>query len=547
MDLSASEQLFLELVNRARLDPLAEAARQRIDLNEGLAAGRIDGTAKQVLAADHALEYAARLHSQWMLAADVFSHTGEGGSTLRDRIQDSGYLLAGAWRIGENLSWTGTTGEIDLTAAAVAHHNRLYASATHRVNLMNGEFRETGIGQEQGVFTDGRDWNASMLTQVFAVSNARQFITGVVIDDRDGDRFYDVGEGIGGARIATNGQTVTTTAAGAYSIAVAPADSVWVGLTLDGITRNVWVDTRPGNVKLDMLSNGAILTSGSVTLGYGATDAMILGVAGRALTGNDSANRLAGNSGNDFLQGGAGNDTLSPGAGNDTVWGGSGDDRVTLTSGNNEVWAGPGQDTVIGGTGHDTLGGGDGDDLLDARAGGRNQLWGGDGQDTLHAADGGDMAGGGWGDDMVHGGAAADTLMGGLGNDTLEGNAGNDMLYLGAGNDIGRGGAGNDTLFAGPGFDQLWGGAGADRFEFWRGHGWNRIEDFNPAEGDVLALGRGLWTQTHGVMAPGQMLSAFASLNTSGDTVLNFADAGTSIVLVGVGSIANLEDHILIL
>jgi hypothetical protein len=28
------EQLFLELINRARLDPVAEAARQGIDLNQ---------------------------------------------------------------------------------------------------------------------------------------------------------------------------------------------------------------------------------------------------------------------------------------------------------------------------------------------------------------------------------------------------------------------------------------------------------------------------------------------------------------------------------
>jgi hypothetical protein len=47
--LTAAEQLQLELINRARLDPVAEAARLGIDLNEGLAAGTISAAAKQPL------------------------------------------------------------------------------------------------------------------------------------------------------------------------------------------------------------------------------------------------------------------------------------------------------------------------------------------------------------------------------------------------------------------------------------------------------------------------------------------------------------------
>ncbi len=47
---TAQEQLMLELINRARLDPAAEAARQGIALNSGLAANSISTAAKQVLA-----------------------------------------------------------------------------------------------------------------------------------------------------------------------------------------------------------------------------------------------------------------------------------------------------------------------------------------------------------------------------------------------------------------------------------------------------------------------------------------------------------------
>ena len=38
-DATAREQLMLELVNRARLDPLGEARRFGIDLNQGLGSG----------------------------------------------------------------------------------------------------------------------------------------------------------------------------------------------------------------------------------------------------------------------------------------------------------------------------------------------------------------------------------------------------------------------------------------------------------------------------------------------------------------------------
>ena len=78
MTLIAAEQFLLELINRARLDPVVEAARNGIDLNEGLAAGTITAGAKQVLVSNDLLERAAVLHSQFMIDADIFSHTGAG-------------------------------------------------------------------------------------------------------------------------------------------------------------------------------------------------------------------------------------------------------------------------------------------------------------------------------------------------------------------------------------------------------------------------------------------------------------------------------------
>ena len=52
---SAQEQLMLEMINRARLDPKAEAARLGISLNQGIAAGAISSSAKQPLAPNELL------------------------------------------------------------------------------------------------------------------------------------------------------------------------------------------------------------------------------------------------------------------------------------------------------------------------------------------------------------------------------------------------------------------------------------------------------------------------------------------------------------
>ncbi|WP_084450796.1 calcium-binding protein [Gemmobacter nectariphilus] len=254
-----------------------------------------------------------------------------------------------------------------------------------------------------------------------------------------------------------------------------------------------------------------------------------------------------GTAGNDKLQGGQGADVLDGGAGNDLLIGGAGNDVIIGGIGNDALWAGAGDDTILGGTGNDTVGGGLGNDLIDARAGGQNELWGAAGNDTIRAADTGDNVGGGVGNDLIHGGAGADELTGGFDHDTVYGGAGDDLIYLSKGNDVGDGGDGADTIVAGPGFDRIWGGAGADQFDFWRGAGWNLLEDFSAPEGDTLALSRGLWTGTHGALTAGQVVDTFGSVNASGDAVLDFAAAGTTVVIVGAGTLDGLADSIVAL
>lgn len=88
---------MLELINRARLDPQAEAARFGISLNNGLAEGTISSAPKAPLAFNSDLNESAAGHSSWMLAADVFSHTGSGGSNSATRMKNAGYVFTGSW------------------------------------------------------------------------------------------------------------------------------------------------------------------------------------------------------------------------------------------------------------------------------------------------------------------------------------------------------------------------------------------------------------------------------------------------------------------
>lgn len=326
-ELSAYEQLMLELVNRARLDPLGEAARFGISLNQGLPSGTLSGTAKQVLAPNELLVDSARAHSQWMLDVDKFSHTGVGGSDPGDRMIDAGYVFSGSWTWGENIAWMGTTGTPDVAAYTASLHRNLFLSAGHRENILAGSFRELGTGILEGRFTaSGTTYNAVMATQNFAASGSNYFVTGVAYTDLDGDSFYDIGEALGGLTVTvTSGATTLgtdiTASAGGYAIGLASTSAV-VTFSGGGLATSVSVTVSGGdaNAKVDLVDGTEIFTSVSATLGAGATELRLLGIANLNGTGNDADNVLYGNGGANVLNGGAGADTMIGGKGNDTFW-----------------------------------------------------------------------------------------------------------------------------------------------------------------------------------------------------------------------------------
>lgn len=213
------EQYMLELVNRARADPGAEAARLNIDLNEGLPPGSISNTLKQPLGFHPALIAAARGHSQWMLDTDTFSHTGANGSNPSQRAQAAGYP-SGA---GENIAWGGTSGAVNPSSSTLERHNGLFISPGHRLNICNASYREIGLGILEGQFLDnGTNWNALMATQKFGSSplTPGPFLVGVAYYDLNGNGYYDPGEGIEGLQIslASASYFTLTASAGGYTL-----------------------------------------------------------------------------------------------------------------------------------------------------------------------------------------------------------------------------------------------------------------------------------------------------------------------------------------
>ena len=295
------DQYLLELINRARANPSAEAARYGIALNEGVSSGNTISTdAKQPLAFNLFLIDAAQKHSQWMLDTDTFSHTGQGGSSPQSRMTSAGYnfnppgfTAAGS---GENIAWHGTTGALGSGAAGThtIHENLFvdegYPGRGHRVNILNPSFKELGTGVKTGTFAvSGTTYNAFMGSEDFAYVNPGVFLTGVAYADTiTADSFYTPGEGLGGITItATNNAnpsliyTTTTFSTGGYTLSLpggtytttASGGSVRTPLTFNAVSigsTNVKRDFVPSTPIPDTAAPGGFGT-GKKVLSAGGT------------------------------------------------------------------------------------------------------------------------------------------------------------------------------------------------------------------------------------------------------------------------------------
>lgn len=252
------EQLMLELINASRADPEGAAMYYGIDLNEGLDPGTISSSSKQPLAFNPALIAAARSHSQWMLDTDTFSHTGQDGTNPEDRMEAAGYLFTPSWSWGENLGWSGTTGNLNVEYHARRIVEGLFLSSGHRKNTLSESFEEIGIGGLTGTF---EIYNALMVTEKFArsASTLTPMLVGVVYEDLNDNSLYDIGEGLRGITITLEQGSyyAVTSESGGYAVPFPDAEKRLLRVTASGgvllqpVTKQI--DLTGNNVKLDFI------------------------------------------------------------------------------------------------------------------------------------------------------------------------------------------------------------------------------------------------------------------------------------------------------
>ncbi|MET1411279.1 CAP domain-containing protein [Roseibium sp. HPY-6] len=468
--LSSSEQLILELVNKERLaaglEPLASAAP---------------------------INAAAQKHSEWMASGRVLDHTGAGGSSPWDRMKAEGW---NEYPMGENIAYNPFNQHTPISGAYVPQaivegmHTGWMNSTGHRANILNSDYTVIGIGDAIGGHPSNAGHSTSYGTQNFA-GTTKNYVTGVVFDDEDGSKFYDIGEELGATTVTivnSSGATVATKATdpgGGYSIALANGSytAKFTGSGINGTIeksfsisgKNVKVDVKDGSEgggtpppvggngnDTVTYTNGDDFWDNGVPkdIGGAGIDTLVIAKGSvfntsglswygfERFQGADKNDRVVGNeAGVDYrLSGGGGNDTLQGNAGDDTLLGGPGNDRLYGKAGNDIIKGGTGRDVMFGGAGNDTIHYGSGDIFWDN---GKPRDIGGSGVDTLVVEAGSKFVTsalskygferfkGADKDDRVVGDDAkvAYVLNGGGGNDFLKGNAGNDTLLGGSGND----------------------------------------------------------------------------------------------------------------
>ena len=505
---TAYEQYMLELINRGRANPAAEAARFGIALNEGVSGTAITTAAKQPLAMNGFLTSAIRDHVGWLRVNSKFQHDGSGGSAPQGRMSAAGYEFAASYGSAENLGLTLGSSLGDLADRVETLYRKLFvdegvAGRGHRVNLLHASMEEVGVGVASGAYTyNGSNGTAIIAGQDFAYRDGNAFLTGVVYDDNlVPDDFYSPGEGRNAFTVTATSSggaayTATTGIAGGYALLV-PAGTYTVTATgpgISGVAKYSGVVVGGQNVKRDF-------EAGQFSAG-GTTPAAVASVSKGTLSVNGTAKSesisvlLEGST--IHVQVGATKLTfpassvlrvsLNAGRGNDyvlvgeavppaAILGGDGDDTIGGTAGNDVINAGIGDDLVNAGGGNDNVAAGDGDDTVNGE-GGKDRIHGDDGMDRLNGAGG---------NDVVFGDADNDRVYGGSGNDQVDGGGNVDRVYGDDGDDSVMGGSSNDRLYGGIGADNLWGGRGKDHMD--GGAGTNRVRDREDLESVLNAGG----------------------------------------------------------
>jgi uncharacterized protein YkwD len=121
------------------------------------------------------LNASAQDHSDWMADTGSLSHTGEDGSSVGDRIAETGLPLTGAARWSENVAYTSVEGRLGADEADRMHEG-LMSSAEHRANILDPDVSYVGIGLSVGTIEGGGGREMAFLTQNFAATDGKVLV-----------------------------------------------------------------------------------------------------------------------------------------------------------------------------------------------------------------------------------------------------------------------------------------------------------------------------------------------------------------------------------
>ncbi|MCD8534407.1 MAG: hypothetical protein LR011_06340 [Verrucomicrobia bacterium] len=281
--ISPDEQMYLELINRARRDPIAEAKRlESTEDSQILFALQFFGTdlgllrndpehgfqtfsVAQPLAPNRQLQAAAKVHTDDLFENTYQGHVNDAGKNAGDRINAEGYRFR-TW--GENVystSFNNYYGHAGFQIDWGIGPGGIQSPPGHRITIHNGAFREVGIAVFNGSKpsinpgdSKRQDVGPQLVTQVFADTLVSSpFITGVAYYDLNNNQFYDENEGISGLRVeSTEGSWYTSSAqSGGYAIP-SNGNGAYTMIFSDGVTvKNAGVSTVSNNLnsKLDLV------------------------------------------------------------------------------------------------------------------------------------------------------------------------------------------------------------------------------------------------------------------------------------------------------
>ena len=258
------ETLMLEMINRFRANPAAEADRIRkqsasigaikqYKVDVAMMHREISALAPTApLVMDLTLIKAARSHANYLIVNSTGGHTQQQGRRGFTGAQPSDRALAAGHR-GRGTAECVANGMRDVRNCLSGYlidwgpggEGGMQAGRGHRKILSTADMRQIGVGNLP---------KGDRLVNVCNLSggSAPRYVGGVAYRDRNRNGLYDIGEGVGGVGVtASDGSATRSFKSGAYTLALRSTNAIVIAFDYQGDRRSMRVVAGGENVKID--------------------------------------------------------------------------------------------------------------------------------------------------------------------------------------------------------------------------------------------------------------------------------------------------------